>query len=51
MFYGCNALESIHLSSVNTTKVNNMSYMIYNCNALKSINLSSFNTIKVNYMN
>ena len=50
MFYGCYSLESINLSSFNTTIVNNMSYMFYDCYSLKSIDLSSFDTTNVNNM-
>jgi surface protein len=51
MFYNCNALTSLNLSSFDTSKVNDMSYMFYNCNALTSLNLSSFDTSKVTNMN
>jgi len=51
IFDGCSSLESIDLSSFNTTNVNSMSNMFYGCSSLKSIDLSSINTIKVNNMN
>ena len=47
MFYGCSCLESIDLSSFNTTKINNMSCMFYDCSSLESIDLSSFNTANI----
>jgi len=50
MFYKCSSLESINLSSFNTSNVNNMSYMFSKCSSLESINLSLFNTSKVNNM-
>ena len=50
MFYGCSSLQSINLSSFNTTNVNNISYMFCGCSSLQSINLSSFNTTKVKNM-
>ena len=50
MFCECSSLESIDLSSFNTTNVNNMSCMFHECSSLKSIDLSSFNTTNVNNM-
>ena len=50
MFWGCSSLESIDLSSFNTTNVKDMSYMFYECSSLKSIDLSSFNTTNVKIM-
>ena len=41
MFYGCSSLNSINLSSFNTSKVTNMSFIFLDC-SLNSINLSSF---------
>ena len=49
MFYNCSSLNSINLSSFNTSNVNNMSGMFSNCSSLNSINLSSFNTSNVKY--
>ena len=43
-------LQSINLSSFNTTNVKNMSLMFSGCSSLQSINLSSFNTTNVEYM-
>ena len=51
MFYGCSSLNSIDLSSFNTTNINNMDGMFYLCSSLKSIDLSSFNTTNLNNMN
>ena len=50
MFWGCSSLESIDLSSFNTTNVKDMQFMFYGCSSLKSIDLSSFNTTNVKDM-
>ena len=50
MFYGCFSLQSINLSSFNTTNVKNMSCLFYGCSSLQSIDLSSFNTTNVKEM-
>ena len=50
MFCGCSSLQSINLSSFNTTDVKDMSYMFSFCSSLQSINLSSFNTNNVKKM-
>ena len=50
MFLGCSSLQSINLSSFDTTNVNNMRCMFYRCSSLQSINLSSFNTTNVKNM-
>ena len=50
MFYDCSSLESINLSSFNTTNVTNMNSMFSRCSSLQSIDLSSFNTTNVKYM-
>ena len=47
MFYGCSSLESIDLSSFNTTNVMNMSALFDKCSSLESLDLSSFNTTNV----
>ena len=44
MFFGCNNLIDIDLSSFDTQNVTNIGGMFYNCNNLKRINLSSFDT-------
>ena len=51
MFWRCSALQSINLSSFNTTNVEDMSDMFSNCSSLQSINLASFNTLNVKNMN
>ena len=51
MFSRCSSLQSINLSSFNTTNVEDMSYMFSGCSSLQSINLSSFNVTNVNDMN
>ena len=50
MFYGCQALNSLDLSSFNTANVTNMYSMFYMCQALNSLDLSSFNTANVTNM-
>ena len=44
MFYNCSSLNSIDLSSFNTSNVTNMSNIFYKCSSLQIIDLSSFNT-------
>ena len=39
MFYGCSSLQSIDLSSFNTTNVKNMSCMFWGCNSLEKRNV------------
>jgi len=48
MFRDCSSLESIDLTSFNTTNVKDMSFMFDGCSSLKSIDLSSINTTNVN---
>ena len=50
MFSGCSSLQSINLSSFNTTNVKDMSCMFSYCSSLQSIDLSSFNTTNVEDM-
>ena len=50
MFFGCNNLEVLDLSSFNTSKVTDMSYMFSNSSGLKVLDLTSFNTSKVTRM-
>ena len=50
MFYYCQKLKELDLSSFNTSKVTNMSYMFYYCNNLTNLDLSSFNTEHVTNM-
>ena len=50
MFSGCSSIQSIDLSSFDTTNVNDMSYMFHKCSSLTSIDLSSFVTTKVTIM-
>ena len=47
MFFGCNRLSSIDLSSFITNNVTNMKAMFFTCSNLKNINLSSFYTKNV----
>ena len=50
LFKGCNLLESVYLSNLNTSNVTNMSSMFANCNSLKLLDLSNFDTSKVTNM-
>lgn len=50
MFYNCNNLSSIDLSSFNTSNVKNMANMFYNCKKLVSLDVSNFDTSKVTNM-
>jgi len=50
MFYNCNSLKELNLSSFNTNQVTDMSYMFSVCSSLKELNLSSFNTNQVTNM-
>ncbi|MBO7608179.1 MAG: BspA family leucine-rich repeat surface protein, partial [Paludibacteraceae bacterium] len=47
MFEGCTAIQSLDLSSFNTSKVRNMAFMFAGCLKLKVLNISSFDTRKV----
>jgi len=51
MFFECDNLTSIDLSSFITNNVTNMEAMFYGCYNLKNINFSSFNTQNVINMN
>ena len=50
MFYYCDALTSLNVSTFNTENVNNMRYMFYACNHIINLDLSNFNTNKVTDM-
>ena len=50
MFYDCQSLTSLDLSSFNTAEVTDMCGMFNNCWSLTSLDLSSFNTAKVENM-
>ena len=50
MFYNCNSLTNLNLSSFNTANVTDMSMMFVACNSLTSLNLSNFNTSTVTDM-
>ena len=50
MFFGCNSLKELNLSSFNTSEVKDMSVMFSGCSGLKALNLSSFNTAAVTNM-
>jgi len=50
MFFYCTSLQSIDLSSFNTSNVTTMANMFNSCNSLQSIDLSSFNTSNVTTM-
>ena len=50
MFYGCESLEELDLSSFNTSNVRNMNSMFSKCLSLKKLNLRNFNTGNVTDM-
>jgi surface protein len=50
MFDTCMKLNSLDLSSFDTSNVTKMSWMFLNCQALTSVNVLSFNTSKVTNM-
>ena len=50
MFYGCESLEELDLSSFNTSNVRNMNSMFLKCHSLKKLNLRNFNTGNVTDM-
>ena len=50
MFYNCSGLEELNLSSFNTDKVTNMSWMFSFCSSLKKLDLSNFNINNETYM-
>ena len=50
LFKGCNLLESVYLSNLNTSNVTNMDSMFAGCKSLKLIDLSNFVTSKVTNM-
>ena len=50
MFYGCESLEELDLSSFNTCNVRNMNGMFLKCHSLKKLNLRNFNTGNVTDM-
>ena len=50
MFYTCEALTNLDLSSFNTSSVTNMEQMFSDCKALTNLDLSSFNTSSVTNM-
>ena len=50
MFYYCNALTALDLSSFNTANVTDMNNMFFLCSVLTSLNLSSFDTHNVTNM-
>lgn len=50
MFYACESLTSLDLSTFNTENVINMSDMFWACNGLTQLDVSSFNTEKVTSM-
>ena len=50
MFCGCSSLESLDLSSFDTSNVTDMRSMFYNCSSLLSLDLSGFDTSNVTTM-
>ena len=51
MFFGCNNLSILNLSTFNTSNVTNMNGMFSGCSSLSSLDLSTFNTNSVTNMN
>ena len=51
MFYACEALVNLNLSSFDTSNVINMYSMFSGCSSLTTLNLNGFNTSKVTNMN
>ena len=47
MFFNCNSLTRLDLSSFNTDKVTSMDCMFYSCTGLTSVDLSSFTNTRV----
>lgn len=47
MFYDCQKLESLNLSSFNTSNVTSMKEMFCGCKSLRNLDVSGFNTAKV----
>ena len=50
MFRECNAVTSLDLSGIDTSKVTDMFAIFYNCKSLTSLDVSSFNTSNVTNM-
>ena len=50
MFYECNDLISLNLTSFNTQNVISMDWMFYGCQSLTELNLSTFDTSNVDSM-
>ena len=50
MFYDCESLESLNLSSFDTKNCNNMMFMFFNCKSIKELDLSNFDTSNVKDM-
>ena len=50
MFYGCEKLKDIDVSTFNTANVTNMYGMFYGCNRMEHLDLSGFNTANVTNM-
>ena len=50
MFYGCQSLTSLDLSSFDTSQVTDMGSMFSGCQSLTALDLSNFDTSKVKYM-
>ena len=47
MFFNCTKLESLDLSSFDTSSITNFEKIFYHCTSLKSLNVSNFNTSNV----
>ena len=50
MFYDCDKLTSLDVSSLDTSKATNMRYMFGDCSSLQTLDVSNFDTSKVTNM-
>ena len=50
MFYDCNSIISLNLSTFDTSKVTDMSYMFGNCHNLKYLDIPNFSPINLKVM-
>ena len=51
MFQGCKSLESLDVSSFDTSNVTDMAAMFEGCDSLKELDISNFDTSNVKYFN
>jgi surface protein len=50
MFFGCNVVTSLDVSSFDTSNVTDMKYMFYRCNTVTNLDISSFDISNVTDM-